>query len=91
MIDFRHELSPVLLHHGGHIGYSVLPSQRKQGYGKQLLALMLEKCHKQNLHKVFLTCDKDNIASAKIIQANGGILENDVYDNHKLIQRYWIH
>lgn len=52
---------------------------------------MLEKCHKQNLHKVFLTCDKDNIASAKIIQANGGILENEVYDNHKLIQRYWIH
>ena len=25
------------------------------------------------------------------IEFNGGILENDVYDNHKLIQRYWIH
>ena len=90
IMELRHELSPALLHHGGHIGYSVLPKLRKQGYGKMMLQAMLHKCHEQHFDKVLLTCCKDNIASAKIIQANGGILEDEVLDDHIIIQRYWI-
>ena len=61
-----------------------------------MLKLMLEKCKELNEEKVLSTCDKENIASAKTIIANGGILENEVTDKVKLtksgvIQRYWIY
>ncbi len=49
-----------------------------------MLKLMLEKCKELNEEKVLLTCDKENIASAKTIIANGGILENEVTDKVKL-------
>ena len=42
------------------------------------------------LVKVLLVCDKDNIGSVKSIINNGGVLENEVLKEGKLIQRYWI-
>ena len=43
---------------------------------------MLEICRKEGMESVLITCDKNNIASAKTIMANGGILENEVDDNN---------
>lgn len=37
-----------------------------------------------------MDCDKTNIGSAKSIQNNGGILENEIYVENELVQRYWI-
>ena len=37
-----------------------------------------------------MDCDKINIASAKSIQNNGGILENEIFINDEMVQRYWI-
>ena len=70
-------------------------SKRGLGYGKEMLRLMLIKCKEHGNDKVLLTCDKENIASAKTTIANGAILENEVKDNCKIswsgvIQRYWI-
>ena len=42
------------------------------------------------IKKVLMVCDKDNIGSAKSIIRNGGILENEVIENGKIKQRYWI-
>ncbi len=95
MIDCRHDLSDFLLKYGGNIGYSVLVDERRKGYAKEMLRLVLDKYRKEGKSKVLLTCDKENIASMKTIVANGGILENEVVDelglgNSGTIQRYWI-
>ena len=95
IIDFKHKFTDFLFNYGGNIGYSVLPEERKKGYAKEMLRLMLEKCKEVGVEKVLISCDKDNIASAKTIISNGGILENEVKDELGLgysgtIQRYWI-
>ncbi len=56
-----------------------------------MLHLALEKCKDMNMKKVLITCDKENIPSAKTIISNGGILENEVLEGEKIKQRYWIY
>lgn len=90
MINIRHCLNDYLIKFGGHIGYSVRRSERRQGYATEMLALALKECLKLNIRKVLITCDKNNIASAKTIMNNGGILENEIREGKRIIQRYWI-
>jgi len=92
MITIRHKLNESLINRGGHIGYSIRPTERKKGYGTFMLKLALEKCRELNLSKVLITCDKINVASAKVIQNNNGILENEVFNEafSETTQRYWI-
>jgi len=90
MTNIRHYLNNEFLQFGGHIGYSVRRSQRRKGYGKEMLSLALEKCKERSIKKVLITCYKENIASAKTIISNGGILENEVFSGEKVLQRYWI-
>ena len=90
MIDIRRRLNEYLLAFGGNIGYSVRKSEREKGYAKEMLRLALEKCKELHIAKVLITCDKHNIASAKTIRANGGVLENEVPDGDGITQRYWI-
>lgn len=90
MIDIRHRLNEYLLRFGGHIGYSVRPSERRQGYAGQMLRLALEQCASYSLKRVLITCDSENIASRKTILHAGGKLENEVPEEGRLTQRYWI-
>lgn len=91
MVNLRHTLNDFLLHEGGHIGYSIRPSQRRQGYATQALALMLGVCAGLGLHRVLVTCNADNTASARTIQKNGGVLEDArTAGDGRLVQRYWI-
>lgn len=77
---------------GGHIGYDVKPSARNQGCGTEILRLTLQEAVKQKLNQVLVTCDDDNPGSWKIIEKNGGILENKIDDprDGKMVRRYWI-
>lgn len=88
----RHFLTQDLELEGGHIGYDIRPSERCKGYGTQILALTLEKTGSLGLKRVLVTCDSDNIASARVIQKNGGVLENEVISKYsgKPVSRYWI-
>jgi len=91
MIDIRHHLNEFLLNSGGHIGYSVRPTERQKGYATEMVRLALVACRdKLNLSKVLITCNKENIASAKTILANGGVLENEIVEDGGITQRYWI-
>ena len=90
MIDIRHRLNDYLLNFGGHIGYSIRKSERQQGYATEMLSMALIECLKLNIRKVLITCDKDNVASAKTIIKNGGILENEKPEGNGITQRYWI-
>ena len=92
MTNLRHRLNDYLLTYGGHIGYSVRPSERQNGYATQMLRLTLEKAKERGIEKVRICCDHYNIASAKTIQSNGGVLEDEMFDSSDgmLTQRYWI-
>lgn len=90
IINIRHTLNDYLYNYGGHIGYSVKRDERKKGYATQMLKNALDICKNIGLKKILLTCNADNVASAKTIKKCGGILENEVNDGETLIQRYWI-
>lgn len=91
-LSFRHKLNKLLLEIGGHIGYQICPSQRRRGYGKLILRLGLEKARAFGLRRVLVTCDETNIGSQKIIEANGGQLENAIFFEDQPVRklRYWI-
>ena len=90
-INIRHYLNDDLLREGGHIGDGIRPSERRKGYATEMIRLALIECRKLGINKVLMTCDKDNIGSAKSIINNGGILENELINSDGVIeQRYWI-
>ena len=90
-LDIRHELNEYLEKFGGHIGYGIAPSERKKGYGKIQLKLGLEKAKKIVLKKVLITCDDNNIGSAKTIEACGGIYNDTLADAEaNRIKRYFV-
>ena len=91
-IRLRHWLTPSLELEGGHIGYDVRPSRRGHGYATAMLALVLERAREMGLARVLLTADADNIASARVIEKNGGHLDGRSYveeTGHEVLQ-YWI-
>ena len=79
-----------MLHFGGHIGYSVRPSQRRKGYATEMLRLVLEEARRLGLKQVLVTCDAANEASRRTIRTNGGVLDGAIAEAGRLTQRYWI-
>lgn len=91
IIDLRHHINhPILGLWGGHMGYTVRPSERGKGYAKEILRLNLQKCKERGMNRVMVTCSPENIASEKTIIANGGIFEKEVLVDGGCVKRYWI-
>ena len=85
-MSIRHELNEWLREVGGHIGYDVRRSRRRQGHATAMLAAALPIARSLGIDSALLTCDADNVASRLVIERNGGVLEDQ--RGEKL--RYWV-
>lgn len=90
MIDLRRRCNAYLAEIGGHIGYSVRPSERRKGYAVRMLQLVLDEAKRIGLNRVLVTCDADNEASRRTIERCGGVFERMTQDDGAPIRRYWI-
>jgi predicted acetyltransferase len=88
----RHELNDNLRLIGGHIGYDIRPTKRRQGYGTLICKLALDEARKIGLKRAMITCDEDNIGSKKIIEANGGQFEKAIQIKGRASRtlHYWV-
>ncbi|MCY3573668.1 MAG: GNAT family N-acetyltransferase [Chloroflexi bacterium] len=90
-LDLRHVLNEDLRRFGGHIGYSIRPSLRRRGYGRLICRLGIQAARARGIGDILITCDEDNIASRKIIEANGGELLDIINAGQRaLTRRYWL-
>ena len=89
-VNIRHRLNDYLQEIGGHIGYGVRPSSRRKGYATEMLKQALQYARTLGLRKVLVTCDKDNVGSARTIVNNQGVLDSEAVVHGVEIQRYWI-
>jgi predicted acetyltransferase len=85
-IRIRHESTPQLLESAGHIGYDVAPQARRRGHGTAMLRAALPIAAELGLDQALITCDLDNLGSRAVIEANGGVLEDE--RGGKL--RFWV-
>ncbi len=93
MIQLRYDINhPILSLYGGHIGYSVRPSERRKGYAKEMLQQCLEKAKDAGLARVMISCDRSNLGSERTILANGGVFQCEVTveGEDEPIKRFWI-
>lgn len=93
VFTLRMSLTPKLMVEGGHIGYSITPSLRRRGYATYGLAQMLPIAAAHGICHVLVTCDDANTASARVIEHNGGVLENILPSPFRPgvpVRRYWI-
>jgi len=90
--NLRHSLTASLRVEGGHIGYGIRPSARGKGYATELLRRTLKMARELGIEEAWLTCGRDNLASARVINKNGGKLESEEYLEKQgfVIQRYRI-
>ncbi len=91
-IRLRHWLTPSLRYEIGHVGYDIRPSQRGKGYATRQLGLLLEKAREMGMDALLVTCEKRNLASARVIEKNGGKLEAEAPSRltGEPVLRYWI-
>lgn len=88
--DVRHKKTKQTVIIQGQIGYGVLPSKRKCGYGTLMCKLLLEEAKKMGFKDLIITCRDDNLGSRKIIQKNGGKLLEMIFSkkDNTYMRRY---
>lgn len=88
----RYVLTPVMLRHGGHVGFGLAEGSRGQGYGTAGLALVIEECRRNGLTDILFTINPNNIASRRIVEKNGGQLWDIIHrEKNGDCARYWVH
>lgn len=92
MVNIRLALTDFLRREGGHVGYSVRPTERRKGYGSAMLREAVRVCATLGMPSVLVSCDRENVASAGVIRSCGGLLEEEFYSDtfQETVQRYII-
>lgn len=93
MINIRLALNERLKKYGGHIGYSIRPTERGKGYNKINLYLGLKICKEHGIETVLMDADKDNPASWRTMEALGGVMVREFFDDenaHCIVRDYEI-
>lgn len=85
-LSIRHRLNDRLRVIGGHIGYDVRPSARRRGHATAMLRVALPLARELGIESALVTCDTDNVASRKVIEAAGGVLA----DQRSGKLRFWV-
>ena len=86
-ISLRHSIThPLLASTGGHVGYGVRPTARRRGIAKDALRQVVPRAARRGIPRLLVTCDLDNIASARVIESCGGVLEGELQGK----RRYWV-
>jgi predicted acetyltransferase len=76
----RFELNEFFAERGGHVGYGVAPPQRRKGYATEILRQsLIVILRAEGVERVLVTCGDDNVASARTIEKNGGVLRVDLF------------
>jgi predicted acetyltransferase len=91
-VSIRFQLNKDLARFGGHIGYGVLPDHRRRGYATEILHQALVIARSEGLTRVLVTCAEGNVASARVIEKCGGVLEGVVAGETgtERLRHYWI-
>lgn len=84
-LAIRHVLNQYLFDLGGHIGYSVRPSQRRRGIARAALLQGLAESAERGIDPVLVTCAEDNVGSRGVLESAGGAFE-EARDG---VRRYW--
>lgn len=74
-LSIRYELNAYLREFEGHIGYAVLSRYRRRGYASFAVRDGLARLHQAGIEMALITCDEDNDASVRVIEAEGGVFE----------------
>jgi predicted acetyltransferase len=92
MSRLRHQLTPFLLEKGGNIGYYIKKSERGKGLGTLILSETLKLAQGLGLKRVLVSTWADNLPSCRVIEANGGVLEDEreAPAQTRRFRRYWI-
>ena len=88
----RHRLIPFLERDGGHVAYEIRPSERRKGFGSEILRLTLQEAASVGIRRVLLTAAPANLGSIGVILNNGGRFEDTSVspESGERFNRYWI-
>lgn len=81
-IFIRHKPSGRTPEIASHIYYEIRSTERKKGYGTEILKQGLGEAKQLGLSDVIITCQKDNTPSKLIIEKNGGVFIDEVSIPH---------
>lgn len=96
IVEDHHVLGGIALRHAGHdlvpraghIGYGIRPSVRRHGLATWALGRMVGKAQQIGMDRLLVVCEAGNVASARTIERQGGILEDEAGCGPVL--RFWI-
>lgn len=89
-VSIRLALNDYLAARGGHIGYGVLPEHRGRGHATSILQQAVAFARREGVNQVLVTCADSNVASIRVIDKCGGMLESVQGSGGAAFRRYWL-